>query len=103
MVEEEAAPDATVIWGTTFDETLEDSMSLTVIATGFDSNDNVPSASSSSKTANVVKKPADDAVSDGAAPSADDVSEGSTKGEGMPDEDFDDIINILKKSKGPRF
>ena len=35
MVEEEAAPDAMVIWGTTFDASLEDAMNLTVIATGF--------------------------------------------------------------------
>ena len=33
----EASPDANIIFGTTFDETLEDEMRVTVIATGFDS------------------------------------------------------------------
>ena len=36
MIAEEANPDATIIWGAAFDETLEDEMKITVIATGFD-------------------------------------------------------------------
>ncbi len=36
MIEEEAHPDANIIWGATFDPTLEDEMRVTIIATGFD-------------------------------------------------------------------
>lgn len=37
MIHEEAHPDANIIWGATFDPTLEDEMRVTIIATGFDS------------------------------------------------------------------
>lgn len=36
MIHEEAHPDATIIWGATFDPTLKDEMRVTIIATGFD-------------------------------------------------------------------
>ncbi len=37
MVHEEAHPDANIIWGASFDPSLEDKMRVTIIATGFDS------------------------------------------------------------------
>ena len=37
MISQEAHPDATIIWGATFDNTLEDTIKVTVIATGFES------------------------------------------------------------------
>ena len=36
MVSSAAHPDATIIWGVAFDDTMDDEMSVTVIATGFD-------------------------------------------------------------------
>ena len=36
LVQEAAHPDANIIFGATFDETLEDEIRVTVIATGFD-------------------------------------------------------------------
>ena len=36
MIQEEAHPDANIIWGATFDPTLEDEMRVTIVATGFD-------------------------------------------------------------------
>lgn len=36
MIAEEAAYDANIIWGAGFDETLEDTIKVTIIATGFD-------------------------------------------------------------------
>ena len=39
MIHEEAHPDATIIWGATFDPTLKDEMRVTIIATGFDKLD----------------------------------------------------------------
>jgi cell division protein FtsZ len=37
MISQEAHPDATIIWGATFDNSLEDTIKVTVIATGFES------------------------------------------------------------------
>ena len=36
LIAEEAAPDANVIWGLSYDEEMEDAMRVTIIATGFD-------------------------------------------------------------------
>ncbi|MBO5374741.1 MAG: cell division protein FtsZ, partial [Clostridia bacterium] len=36
MITDEAAPDANIIWGATFDNSLEDTVKVTIIATGFD-------------------------------------------------------------------
>ena len=36
MIAKEAAQDANIIWGATFDETLKDAVKITIIATGFD-------------------------------------------------------------------
>ncbi len=40
IVTERAHEDANIIWGATFDENMEDEMSVTVIATGFDNRSN---------------------------------------------------------------
>ena len=36
MVANEASPDANVIWGVAFDDSLDDEIRITIIATGFD-------------------------------------------------------------------
>lgn len=38
LITDQAHPDATVIWGVTFDNTIEDKLRITVIATGFGDN-----------------------------------------------------------------
>ena len=40
MIHESAHPDVNLIWGATFDETLNDEIRVTVIATGFDNDKN---------------------------------------------------------------
>lgn len=40
MIHEAAHPDVNLIWGATFDDSLQDEMKVTVIATGFDSDRN---------------------------------------------------------------
>ena len=42
LVQEAAHPEANIIFGATFDESLEDEIRVTVIATGFDENQTVP-------------------------------------------------------------
>lgn len=99
MVEEEAAADAMVIWGTTFDTSLEDSMSLTVIATGFDSPDGTPSQPVS-KTSTVINKGSSDTSNDKGDANNNGGNESTeSKDDGFSEEEFDDIINILKKSR----
>ena len=55
MISNEAHPEATIIWGATFDNSLEDTIKVTVIATGFKTDETVASgapkaaASSSSR------------------------------------------------------
>ena len=39
MISAQAHPDANIIWGTAFDENMDDEMSVTVIATGFATSD----------------------------------------------------------------
>lgn len=38
MIADEAHPDAQIIWGAAFDSTMQDAMSITVVATGFDTD-----------------------------------------------------------------
>ena len=42
LVQEAAYPDANIIFGAAFDETLEDEIRVTVIATGFEEDQSVP-------------------------------------------------------------
>ena len=40
MIHDEAHPEANIIWGATFDPSLQDEMRITIIATGFEKNNN---------------------------------------------------------------
>lgn len=42
LVQEAAYPDANIIFGAAFDETLEDEIRVTVIATGFEEDQDIP-------------------------------------------------------------
>ncbi|MBQ8341565.1 MAG: cell division protein FtsZ [Clostridia bacterium] len=44
MISDQAHPDANVIWGVAFDDTLEDEMRVTIIATGFENKEDVAAA-----------------------------------------------------------
>jgi len=50
IIEEIADPDANIIWGMTFDESYDDEVKVTIIATGFDEQ----------STESIIKKPARD-------------------------------------------
>ena len=54
MIADEAHEDATVIWGVAFDPNMEDSMKVTIIATGFENENETESA----KNLNEKVKPA---------------------------------------------
>ena len=42
MISRAAHPDATIIWGAAFDDTMDDEISVTVIATGFEKTEETP-------------------------------------------------------------
>ena len=106
MISNEAHPEATIIWGATFDNSLEDTIKVTVIATGIRSDDegkrpmatpmmggiNRPATPAApSYTNNNVRKPEPVKT----APIASD-----NKDNLISDSDFDDIMNILRKNRG---
>ena len=72
MISAEAAPDANVIWGVNFDDEMDDSMRVTIIATGFDKKNDtdVPAAASDAKSESAPAAPAPAATSAKAAPKA---------------------------------
>lgn len=73
MISAEAAPDANVIWGVNFDDEMDDSMRVTIIATGFDKKNDTdaPAAASDAKSEPApAAVPAPAATSAKAAPKA---------------------------------
>lgn len=73
MISAEAAPDANVIWGVNFDDEMDDSMRVTIIATGFDKKNDTdaPAAASDAKSEPTpAAAPAPAATSAKAAPKA---------------------------------
>ena len=83
MITNEANPDATIIFGAAFDETLEDEMRITLIATGFDS-----------VKKNDVRRPVMSAeVKTEAAPAPEKEAEAGSE------EDIDNIIQMINKSR----
>ena len=109
MITNEAHPEATVIWGAAFDNSLEDTIKVTVIATGLKSDEtsatakNTSAASAPRQTASAspfanrsaaASKPkAPEAPAPKASIPAED------KESLISDSDFDDIMNILRKNR----
>ena len=92
----EANPDAKIIWGVAFDETLEDAMKVTVIATGFEKG--AEGAESAAQAA-----PAAQNVS---APAAKPAPKPTFSGSNDDDDDIDNIVqqfDILNKKRANRF
>ena len=90
LVQEAVHPDALTIFGATFDETLDDEIRVTVIATGFDEGN----------MAAEDEKPA--AQADGTAPTAPmplDQTEEEKNAEADVDRSFDAILEIFNKNK----
>ena len=109
MITNEAHPEATVIWGAAFDNSLEDTIKVTVIATGLKSDETSataknPAAASAprqtastspfaNRTAAAAKPKAPEAPAPKASIPAED------KESLISDSDFDDIMNILRKNR----
>ncbi len=101
LVAEEAHPDANIIWGATFDPNMEDKMTVTVIATGFESHvaDNEKAAqeyaarnSGNNNRNQNQAKPYNTNYPSDQGPK-------KPKEPGISDDDFDGIMKILQSQK----
>lgn len=77
MITQAVHPDANIMWGAVFDDSMQDEMRITVIATGFDSDPNV-------KAANIL--------------SSAEQSEDASGADGA-DDGFDDLIKMFSNRK----
>ena len=100
LVQQAVHPDALTIFGATFDEELDDEIRVTVIATGFESNDQqeAPAAPTAADTQQPTQ---DDAAAPAAAPQPLDEAEGEKAEESDVDRSFDEILKIF--SRGDKF
>ena len=89
LVQEAVHPDALTIFGATFDETLDDEIRVTVIATGFDEAQQAANAAA-------VTQPAQTENS-GAPQPLDEVK--GEQGQDEMDKSFDEILRIFNKDK----
>ena len=87
MITQSAHPDANIIWGTAFDERLSDEMSITVVATGFESTPEVDEPIQAHVDAKRAAQAATQPAAQPAAP-AEEEDDGDY---------FDDLLSILNK------
>ena len=94
LITSAAHPDANIIWGTAFDENLQDEMRITVVATGFDNKPVASAPVAAPSGVGTVKTPTPVVGEQPEAP----VAEQPAAAE--PDRDyFDDIMDLLNKRK----
>ena len=103
MITQSAHPDANIIWGTAFDESLSDEMQITVVATGFDNTpDSARQAAATPKPvldaqSAAAPAPAAQAESSAAAPAAPAAPAASAGSE--DDYGIEQIIEMLNKRR----
>nr|MBQ4318396.1 cell division protein FtsZ [Clostridia bacterium] len=121
LITQQADPDANIIFGVSFDESLEDRVNITVVATGFDSGDNFETPVKEAPKAAAQRTPvreqakaadrdelvesnipaeeasaADKAPAENEAPAA---QAAPKNDDGLADEDFADIMSMFKKQR----
>ena len=92
LVQQAVHPDALTIFGATFDDTLDDEIRVTVIATGFDEEQQAANAAA------VTKPAAETSNGSAAAPQPLDEAKGE-QGQDDMDKSFDEILRIFNKDK----
>ena len=90
MIADEAHEDATVIWGVAFDPNMEDSMKITIIATGFENENEAESAKNLNEKAKVNVAPAEKKQVEQASAAAED------DGEDISDDELDELLGMLQ-------
>lgn len=91
MIRQEAAPDATIIFGVAFDSEFDDKIKVTVIATGFNKDGAAANDSETVAKAQLEAEAALNRGSEGEMP----VVEPSS----VPDDEFGEIVEMLRKNK----
>lgn len=102
LITNEADPQATIIWGVAFDNTLEDTMYVTVIATGFNGarDEKADAKEQAGKAAAADAAGQQRAQQDKPeSEEKEEAQEDDSDSTGISDSDFDDIMNILRKSR----
>ena len=100
LVQEAAHPEANIIFGAAFDETLEDEIRVTVIATGFEENQSIPFPHQvEEKAAPAVEEPAPvaETTPEPVAPPV--VPTPEPPKPAVNDSDWDDLIRIFSKKR----
>jgi cell division protein FtsZ len=108
LVQQAANPDANIIFGSVFDESLEDEIRVTVIATGFDEEQQKGGAGASAtfrpvkEEAKAEEEPKQEAQAPQEGQEADPAKQEQTpeqKKKKSDDDYFDEIFNIFNKRK----
>lgn len=103
LISAEAADDATVIWGAAFDETLEDTMKVTIIATGFlNKNDSDVSFGRKDSIKPIASGKIKSGVKDVKLTKAGETKkeeEGEEAESPISDDDFNEILKMLNMGK----
>ena len=95
LVQQAVHPDALTIFGAAFDETLDDEIRVTVIATGFDEEQQAANAAAVTRPAAETAPAANGSA---AAPQPLDEAKGE-QGQDDMDKSFDEILRIFNKDK----
>ena len=95
MIQQEAHPEANIIWGATVDDTLQDEIRVTVVATGFDSKPVTAKDEAAKKTAATAED--DISIITAQKPSAADKRKELE--ELVSDENLDDLINMISNNR----
>ena len=101
LVRQAANPDANIIFGAAFDETMEDEIRVTVIATGFDEGNGGMNANAFSAVSEKVAKEGAEAAIDSAKQTAAGKGAAAPAAEGGEDEKdpFDEIFAIFNQRR----
>ena len=102
LVQQAAHPDANIIFGTTFDETMEDELRVTVIATGFDEGSGKlklePFTTARAKVEEEQAQPAEGEQAQEAPAAEETPAEETQPREGtIPDSTWESLVGIFKK------
>ena len=99
MISNEAHPDANIIWGAAFDNTLEDTIKITVIATGFKSEEKPGAPVQTAQPTRTAFASAPVRPAQAPAQPAQTIKP-ENQDSLISDSDFDDIMSILRKNRG---
>ncbi len=104
LVTSEAAEDANIIWGAAFDEALEDTIKVTIIATGFQNKNEADKTFTKKSTlqpiaSGKIKAGVKETYLTKAGQELEEAKEQANEESPISEDDLDDIITMLKKNQ----